>query len=145
MKPFLKSVAEYLTDNYPDKLHTISVVFPNKRARIFFNRYLSELSSKPVFAPRYYTITEYMQQISGKPIADPLTLLFNLYEVYVSVTKTKESFDDFLFYCEMLLADFNDLDKYLVNAKLLFQNLAEIKEIEAYYDYLDEAQIKAIY
>lgn len=144
MKPFLKSVAEYLYNSYPEHLHELSVVFPNKRARIFFNQYLSEFVQKPVFAPKYYTITEYMQEISETDVADQLTLLFELYEVYTQVTKSEELFDEFLFYCEMLLADFDDIDKYLVDPKLLFQNLADLKELDAYYEFLDEVQIKAI-
>ncbi len=144
MTPFLKSVADYLYNNYRDNLHTLAVVFPNKRARIFFNQYLSEFVEKPVFAPKYYTIIEYMQEISGRNVADQLTLLFELYEVYKSVTNSEELFDDFLFYCEMLLADFDDIDKYLVDPKLLFQNLADLKELDAYYEFLDDVQIKAI-
>jgi CRISPR/Cas system-associated exonuclease Cas4 (RecB family) len=144
MTPFLESVAKYIFEKHENKLYELAIVFPNKRARLFFNQYIGQLSSKPVFAPKYYTITEYMQQLTGTPIADQLTLLFTLYEVYISVTNSNESFDQFLFYCEMLLADFDDLDKYLVDAGMLYKNLSNLKEIEAYYDYLDEAQIKAI-
>ncbi len=144
MKPFLKSVAEYLLSNFSGRLHELVVVFPNKRARLFFNQYLSELTTSPVFAPEYYTISEYMEELSGKPIADQLTLLFELYRVYTDVTKSKELFDDFLFYCEMLLADFDDIDKYMVDAEMLFTNLTDLKEIENYIDYLNQTQIDAI-
>lgn len=144
MKPFLKSVAEFIYSNFPEELHSMVVIFPNKRARIFFNKYLSELAEKPIFAPKYYTISEYMQELSGSLIADQLTLLFELYEVYTSIRQTNESFDDFLFYCEMLLADFDDIDKYLVNAEMLFTNLAELKDVDKYFDYLDEVQLQAI-
>jgi CRISPR/Cas system-associated exonuclease Cas4 (RecB family) len=144
MKPFLKSVAEYIYSNYLDEIHSLIIIFPNKRARVFFNNYLSEIAEKPVFAPKYYTISEYMQELSGYLVADQLTLLFELYEVYTSVTKSKESFDDFLFYCEMILADFDDIDKYLVDAGRLFSNLSDLKDLTNYTEYLDEAQIKAI-
>lgn len=144
MTPFLESVAKYIFENYRNNLHEIAVVFPNKRARLFFNNYIGKLTDKPVFAPKYYTITEYIQKLSGSTTGDQLTLLFTLYEVYVEITNTEESFDQFLFYCEMLLADFDDLDKYLVDAKMLYKNLSDLKEIEAYYEYLTEAQIKAI-
>jgi RecB family exonuclease len=144
MKPFLKSVAEFIYSNFPEELRSLVVIFPNKRARIFFNKYLSEIAEKPIFSPQYYTISEYMQELSGSLIADQLTLLFELYEVYTSVRQTNESFDDFLFYCEMLLADFDDIDKYLVNAEMLFTNLADLKDIDKYFDYLDELQLQAI-
>lgn len=144
MTSFLESVAQYIFTNYKNNLHELAIVFPNKRARLFFNNYIGQLTDKPVFAPKYYTITEYIQKLSGAIMADQLTLLFTLYEVYVEVTKTKESFDQFLFYCEMLLADFDDLDKYMVDANLLYKNLSDLKEIEAYYEYLSESQVKAI-
>jgi CRISPR/Cas system-associated exonuclease Cas4 (RecB family) len=144
MTPFLQSVSHYIFHHYRDELKDLALVFPNKRARLFFNQYISKLTDKPVFAPKYYTIAEYMQQLSGATLADQLTLLFTLYEVFVSVTKSKESFDQFLFYCEMLLADFDDIDKYFADAEMIYRNLSDLKELEAYYDYLDEAQIKAI-
>ncbi|MBN2484875.1 MAG: PD-(D/E)XK nuclease family protein [Bacteroidales bacterium] len=144
VQPFLKSVAEYVFGIYGNNLHATDIVFPNKRARIFFNRYLSEITDKPLFAPKYYTISEFMQKLSGKAPADQFTLLFILYEVYSRITGAKDSFDNFLFYCEMLLADFDDIDKYLADAEMLFRNLTELKEYEAYTDYLEEGQIKAI-
>lgn len=144
MKPFLSSVAEYLFETYGNRMYSMAIVFPNKRARLFFTKYLSEAARKPVFSPAYYTITEYIQQIANETIADQLTLLFNLYESYIAVTNSKESFDDFLFYCEMMLADFDDIDKYMVDAGMLYRNLTDLKEIEAYTDYLDESQLKAI-
>ena len=144
MTPFLESVAKYIFEHHKNNLHEMALVFPNKRARLFFNNYIGKLTDKPVFAPKYYTITEYMQELSGATMADQLTLLFTLYEVYVEVTDSTESFDQFLFYCEMLLADFDDIDKYLVDANMLYKNLSNLKEIEAYFDYLTDSQIKAI-
>jgi RecB family exonuclease len=144
MTPFLHSVAEYIYKTYGNELHSIAVVFPNKRARLFFTKYLSDVASKPVFSPKYYTITEYIQEISGETIADQLSLLFFLHESYISVTQSKESFDDFLFYCEMMLADFDDIDKYFVDARMLYRNLSDLKDLEAFTDYLDENQLKAI-
>ncbi|MBN1118416.1 MAG: PD-(D/E)XK nuclease family protein [Bacteroidales bacterium] len=143
-KPFLKQVAEYVYEHYKNNMHELSIIFPNKRARLFFNKYLTEITVKPIFSPAYYTISEYMQKLSGEVLADQFTLLFTLYEVYIRISGSKESFDNFLFYCEMLLADFDDIDKYLVNPEHLYQNLYELKELEAYHDYLTEEQLKAI-
>jgi RecB family exonuclease len=144
MKPFLKSVAEFLYATYGNRLYSMAIVFPNKRARLFFTQYISEAANKPVFSPAYFTITEYFQEIADETIADQLTLLFNLYESYISVTHSKESFDDFLFYCEMMLSDFDDIDKYQVDAGMLYKNLSNLKDIESFTDYLDESQLKAI-
>jgi CRISPR/Cas system-associated exonuclease Cas4 (RecB family) len=140
---FLEDVARYLYNlNSGDFRNTI-VVFPNRRAKLFFNKYISKFSDKPVWAPRYYSISEFTQHLSGLQIADPLTLVFKLFRVYKEVTGSNESFDTFYFYCEMILADFGDLDKNLVNAEQLYQNLSNLKEIDD-YEYLTESQVKEI-
>ncbi len=144
MTPFLQSVAKYLFDRFGNNLHNIALVFPNKRARLFFNQELAKITKKPLLAPKYYTINEYLQNLSGYIPADQITLLFTLYEVFVKITGSKESFDEFMFYCEMLLADFDDLDKYNVDASMLFRNLSDLKNLENYFDYLEPSQIQAI-
>ncbi len=144
MIPFLKSVTSYLYEHHHSNLENMSVVFPNKRARLFFNQYLASHTNRPLLAPKYYTINEYMQQVSGTTPADPITLLFLIYEVYSRETGSKESFDEFLFYGEMMLADFDDIDKYRVDAKVLFKNISQFKEIDSFADYLDDSQIEAI-
>ncbi len=144
MTPFLQSVAKYLFDRFGNNLHNIALVFPNKRARLFFNQELARLTNKPLLAPKYYTINEYLQSLSGFIPADQITLLFTLYDVFVDITGSKESFDEFMFYCEMLLADFDDLDKYMVDASMLFRNLSDLKDLENHFDYLDTTQIQAI-
>lgn len=144
MKAFLHSVAEYLYANHNGQLQDIALVFPNKRARLFFNKYLAEISDQPVFSPQYYTITEFMEELSDVQVADSISLLFELYEVYAQISKSQESFDEFLFYCEMILADFDDIDKYRANAEMLFQNLVDLKALESQLDFLSEMQIKAL-
>lgn len=155
MKEFLKSVVEYYlplvkspegTLN-PLGLHDYLFVFPNRRSGLFFDHYLAECLDKPVFAPEMTTISELYSLISDENqirVLDRIELLFNLYEVYKDISKSDESFDSFLFWGEMLLSDFNDADKYLVDAHLLFNNVTELKEIDERFDILDEEQIKII-
>ena len=144
MSYFLQDIARYVYSKYKDELKDTCIVFPNKRARLYFNRYLSGLTDKPVWSPSYYTINELMQHLSGLQLADPLTLVFELYSSFVAVTKSTESFDDFYVYCEILLADFDDIDKYLIDPEDLFKNLANLKNIENSFDYLSDEQIKTI-
>ena len=59
-------------------------------------------------------------------------------------TGTKETFDEFYFWGEILLADFSDIDRYLVNAKDIFTNISDIKQIESIFDYLTTEQKKVL-
>ena len=120
------------------------LVFPNKRAGLFFSKDLAGIIDKPVFSPLYRTINELMQDVSGWHTADPLYLLSVLYNVYKEHTGSTESFDEFYPWGEMLLSDFDDIDKYLVDAKDLFRNLSNLKEIDSVFDYITPEQKKAI-
>jgi CRISPR/Cas system-associated exonuclease Cas4 (RecB family) len=134
-----------LFDQNKGDLQKSIVVFPNRRARLFFNNYLSRLSTGPIWAPKYYTISDFIQQISGLQLADPLTLLFSLYKVFKDVTKSNESFDSFYYYCETILSDFDDIDKYRVDAAMIYQNLSDLNSIDNYYEFLSETQVQTIH
>ena len=97
-----------------------------------------------MWAPRYYTINDFILELSNLQLADPLTLMFRLFTTIREVTSTKETFDSFYYYCEIILADFDDIDKYHVNAKTLYRNLSDIKAIGENLDYLEEFQIDTI-
>jgi len=144
MEPFLKHTALDLFSRYGDQISDLCIVFPNRRAGLYFKKYLSEIVNKPLWSPNTATINNLMQDISGLQIADNIKLLFDLYKVYTSIKKTNESFDDFYYWGEMLLNDFDDLDKYLVNPEDLFKNLKNLKSIQDQFAYLSENQIKAI-
>jgi hypothetical protein len=142
--PFLKEIADLLLQPDVYDLNSTCVVFPNKRARLYLSKYIGELTDKPVWAPQYLTISELMEKISGYLFADRLSLLFELYEVYSNVTGSTESFDAFYPYSETLLADFDEIDKYLVNADDLFGNLSGLKTIDGRFNYLSDDQIALI-
>ncbi len=142
--PFLKEIARLLLEPGAYVPEDTCVVFPNKRARLYLSRYLGELTGKPVWAPQYITISEMMEQYSGYVIADRLTLLFGLYEAYRAATGSNESFDTFYPYAETLLADFDEIDKYLVNARDLFTNLAGFKALDGRFGYLTDEQVAYI-
>ena len=144
MKPFLYQVAELFYEKYASDITTVSFVFPNRRAGIFFQKYLAEISQKPIFSPEILTINDLFLKLSNLQLADNIGLLFEIYDVYVSISHSSESFDDFVFWGEMLLSDFNDVDKYLADAKQLFTNVTDIKEIDKHFSFLTEDQIDAI-
>ncbi len=143
-EPFLKEVASYLLKSGNYDLSQSCIVFPNKRARLYLSKYLGEITSKPVWAPRYITISELMELASGFMIADKITLLFELYETYLEITESSKPFDTFYPFSEALLADFDEIDKYLVDAHDLFQNLSDLKSLDGKFNYLSENQINMI-
>ncbi len=144
MKPFLQQVATAFYQSYGARVSRIAFVFPNKRAGLFFRKYLSELSSKPVFSPPILTIGDLFVRISGKQVADRISMLFTLHDLYIRRSGSLESFDEFLYWGEMLLNDFDDVDKYMANARMLFTNVTDLKQIESDFSFLNEKQIAAI-
>jgi len=144
MTSFLQSLASYVFDKYQQDLSKICMVFPNRRAGLFFTSYLSELIDRPVWKPVIYTISDLMSDLSGLEYADDIDLLFELFSIHKQEKKSQESFDEFYQWGEIMLSDFDDLDKYLVNTSDLFQNLASVKDIDKKFDYLTKEQIQII-
>ena len=144
MKPFLYQIADRFYQEYGSGISRLAFVFPNRRAGLFFQKYLSEIAGCPLFSPKIMTINDLFVQLSGKQQADRISMLFKLFDIYKQVSGSHESFDDFLYWGEMLLNDFNDIDTYMANAEKLFRNLSDLKQLDDGYDFLDEAQIEAI-
>ena len=144
MNPFLKQVANYLYTNYRSELSEYCLVFPGRRAGVFFTAYLNELIEKPILAPEIITINELISSLTGLQQDDQVSLVLKLQEVYSKVTGHQEPLDEFFFWGEILLADFDDIDKYLLNADDLFRNISDLKELENQFDYLTEEQKRAI-
>jgi len=144
MKPFLKEIAEELYRSHGDRLEDLCLVFPNRRAGLFFNKYLGECLESPVWSPTILTIQDLMVRISDLDYADEVELISMLYRDYSALNKKHENFDDFYFWGEIMVNDFDDVDKYLVDAGDLFRNLEGLKEIDSSLDYLSEAQIAVI-
>lgn len=144
MRPFLYQVASLFYQRYGADIHRLAFIFPNRRAGLFFQKYLSEIAGQPLFSPTILTINDLFGFLSGKRLADRVSMLFTLYGIYAHLGKTDESFDEFLYWGEMLLNDFNDVDKYLVDAKSLFRNVTDLKAIEQDFAFLSEEQIQAI-
>jgi len=144
MKKFLEIVAADLYSKFGNELSDIAVVFPNKRAKLFFDKYLYDAAKKTLWSPNYLTISELVQMSSTLEIADTLQLVGELHEIYKINTKSEENFNDFYFWGELLLHDFDDIDKNLVDAQQLFQNLQNLKKMQSTFDFLDDEQRKAL-
>ncbi|MBP7487048.1 MAG: PD-(D/E)XK nuclease family protein [Parabacteroides sp.] len=144
MKPFLYQVASCFYEEYGTDINKLAFVFPNRRAGLFFQKYLSGIAQKPLFSPAILTISDLFVQLSGKQSADKISMLFFLYEIYVEKSGSAESFDEFLYWGEMLLNDFDDIDKYMANAEKLFSNVTDLREIENDFSFLSEEQVAAI-
>ncbi len=144
MTPFLYRLAQRFYNRYKNTLHEHTFVFPGRRAGIFFQKYLTDISGKPLFSPTILTIQELFETLSPYQPGDRIGMLVTLYNEYAAVSRSDESFDDFLYWGEMLLDDFNDIDKYLIDAEQLFRNVQDLKSLDADMSYLSEQQIKAI-
>ena len=139
MIPFLKETAQQLLESGRD-LKDLQVVLPNRRAGLFFTKYLGELIQQPVWMPEVITIEQLVYQLARNTPTDDLTLVFELYEEYRSLQKDAEPFDRFFHWGELILKDFNDLDQFLAPVKQVYAHLAEIKEFESDLSFLTEEQ-----
>jgi hypothetical protein len=144
MTYFLEKIAESLQNEFGNTLNNHCLVFPNRRAGLYLMKYLAARIQKPVWAPSVLTINELFRSYSSLQTAGNEILLFELYKVYSEIRNPHESFDEFYFWGDMLLDDFDDVDKYLVDASLLFRNVLDIKNIDQEFGGLTEAQVEII-
>ena len=144
MQTFLQLVAQDLYQKIGNDLSRVAIVFPNKRASLFFNEYLAMQSDRPIWSPAYASISELFRQLSPWKSGDPIRLVCELYKVFREETRSEETLDDFYFWGELLISDFDDVDKNLVDADRLFSNLQDLKNIMDDYDFLDSEQEEAI-
>lgn len=144
METFLQIVAKDIYAKHGKDLSRIAVVFPNKRAGLFFNEHLAAECDQPLWSPAYLSISELLQSLSTLRLADPVRLICELYTIFGRETKSEESLDDFYFWGELLISDFDDVDKNMVDADKLFQNLKNLKDIMDDFEFLDKEQEKAI-
>lgn len=144
METFLKQVAHDLYNKTEGNFTKVAIVFPNKRASLFFNEYLAQESDRPIWSPTYVSISELFRQSSDLSIADPIKLVCDLYKVFQKATGNKETLDDFYFWGEMLIADFDDADKNMADTHALFSNLKDLNELMDNYDFLEEGQKEAL-
>ena len=136
---FLSSLAQTLITAYGTDLSRVTVVFPNKRASLFLNEELTHLYDKPLWSPAYITISDLFRSMSSLEVADPIKLICDLHKSYVKCTGIEESLDHFYGWGQILLSDFDDVDKHLAPADKVFANLRDIREYDD-VSYLSQQQ-----
>ena len=144
---FLQQVAHSLRQRFGCDFSQVTIVCPNKRARLFLSEYLVKDAegeqSTPIWAPSYLTISELFNSLTPIVVADPIETVCRIYRLYVEQADVEESLDTFYGWGEKILADFDDADKNLVNVQQLFTNLADLKALDS-LDYIDKRMEQAI-
>lgn len=143
MKTFLEYVAEDIINKYGTNLSRTAVVFPNKRAALFLNEHLVRLAGKPIWSPSYITISELFRRHTQLVTGDQIKLICDLYKTYTEVTGSDETLDHFYGWGQVMLADFDDIDKNMADAKKVFCNLRDLHELDD-VSYLSPEQVETL-
>ena len=136
---FLHFVAKDVLAKHGQDLDKIAIVFPNKRASIFFNRELYQEAGHALWSPKYITISELFREHSELQVPDPITLVFQVYNVFCDITGSDETLDHFFSWGQLMLADFDDIDKNEVDPDKLFIDLQAWEEMSD-FSFLTDAQ-----
>jgi CRISPR/Cas system-associated exonuclease Cas4 (RecB family) len=149
-EPFLSLVAKDLISRFGTDLSDVVVVFPGVRASLFFNQYLYRQAQTPLWAPQYRSIESLFAGASSLRQGDNIQLIAELYEIYIRIYNARtpvpstETLDEFFFFGEILLNDFDDVDKNLVNALSLFSNLQDLDALRDDFSHLSGEQMEAL-
>ena len=130
MKSFLEYVAEDIIQKYGTNLSRIAIVFPNKRASLFLNEALARQAQRPIWSPAYITISELFRQQSDLHVADPIKSVCLLHQSFCAITGSTETLDKFYGWGQLLLSDFDDIDKNMADADRVLANLRDIHELD---------------
>ena len=145
MTPFLKQVAKHYFDHTTSE-NDFCYVFPNRRSMLFFKKYYClqvKAAGITMFEPQMYTINDFFYKVYAGAPTERIDLLLNLYREYKELIPNCEPLDEFIFWGEMILSDFNDVDKYLIDAEKLFTNVSQFKSMQD-YTFLSDNQLKAL-
>lgn len=143
MEGFLYEVArDIIVGN--NELQEQCIIVPNRRTGLFLRREIISLVQKVSWMPKIITVQEIFESNSNLNIAEDLLLINKLYSIFVKHTGSKESFDEFYYWGEIILSDFDDLDKYLADANRLFSTIRDLSEIDKQFEEYDEAELEII-
>lgn len=140
---FLETVAADLLTKTNGNPAKVTIVFPNKRASLFFSKALADQAGKPVWSPQYTTISELFDMHSDLQLGDRIKLVMELYKVYSDITKSGETIDQFYSWGELMLADFDDVDKHMADASKVFSLVSDMHALDS-VDYLTAEQKKVL-
>ncbi|WP_456462507.1 PD-(D/E)XK nuclease family protein [Reichenbachiella sp.] len=135
---FLQSLAQKCQDQFGNQCDQLTIIFPNKRAGVYFADYLAQLYDRPIWSPAILSFEEFIEQKQNKNFADDLQMIFLLYKAYKEIVKQPEDFDAFFPWGEMILKDYNDIDNYLVDVDHIFRVIKSQKELDEAFQHLSE-------
>jgi CRISPR/Cas system-associated exonuclease Cas4 (RecB family) len=144
MQPILETLAIHLAASAPESLGSTRIILPNRRAGLFLQRHLAMHMEKTTWAPQIYAISDFIDVSSQLERSDPLDLFFTLYDVYAETVERPDTLDEFYLWGEMMIRDFDELDKYVVDADMLFRNIIDLKALEEPMAGLEPEQIAFI-
>ncbi len=145
MNTFLDDIAEVLLQKYRNNLGNLRIIIPNKRIRFFLTESFSKKITFPSLAPQYVHLHQLFEELSILTIAEPLTVLYSLYEIYKKYQQDNVmDFNTFFSFGEIMLSDFDAVDKYYIDAEQLFKNIKNYKNIDAELSYLTPEQIRLL-
>lgn len=129
---FLDKIAQVIIRDYSDNLSNTVVILPNKRAKIFLIEALKNQIENNIICPKIISIEDFIQEVSAIRAIDSIELVFEFYEVYLKLTdvKSQQSFDLFANWAKMLLQDFNEIDRYLLDSNHVLSYLKDIEDIK---------------
>ena len=109
----------------------LTFILPSKRAGIFLKHKLSIIVSQTLFSPNILSVEEFVEELSQLKQISSIELLFEFYNVYVKNTAKKDldPFDAFTKWAQILLQDFNEIDRYLIPQEQIFNYLSAIQDI----------------
>lgn len=130
MAKFIDKIAQQIFEKDLPLEH-LYIILPSQRAKKYLQRALFKVYKKPVFSPEIKTMNRWIQELSPFPIIENTRALFKLYDTHLAIDKQEpQTLDEFLHWGNILLSDFDEMDRYLIDSQDLFRNLANIKEIE---------------
>ena len=145
MTPFMQLVADDLYEKMNGNFQNTTIIFPNKRASLFFSEYLwKKAGGKPIWAPDYTTISDLFASLSRYTHADPIYLALRLFDIFKKVMPADtKTIDQAYPLMEMMLSDFQDIDNNMVDPEKLFVNIADMKEMTD-FSFLTDQQREAL-
>ncbi|MNX42111.1 PD-(D/E)XK nuclease superfamily protein [compost metagenome] len=129
---FLEKIATVVIQDFSAKLAETTIILPNKRAKVFLIEALKKETNKTILSPEITSIEDFVQDVASIRSVDPIELLFEFYEVYLSVTEkqNQQSFELFANWAKTLLQDFNEIDRYLLDPSHVLSYLKDIEDIK---------------
>ena len=129
---FLQQVAAHYCGPNVKNLDGTVFILPNKRAVLHLRNEMKAVLSGSGLShgPRFVSMNEFFQKLYGRETSDRISLLLALYECYKTVNPNAESLDEFIHWGNVMLSDFDNIDKYLADAEKIYVNVADFQSIQ---------------